>query len=587
MELLLGAAAVVLLCLFLVFLIKAQRLQSDVARSARRIAALTQENAHNLEMFEADKAQIRGNAQASISEAEKLVDAQIVDLKQQSERVRAHYESEARKIQLAADEGLSQAKKELAALKKYESLIVSEDEVRRQLEAAIQEATAVRREANSLLEESRRAGADERSKLSQRAKELHAESEARLSRATKEAGRIVEDAHRRAKEIAGDAYTALRERDSLDQAVKAIRNVVEGYGDRYVIPTRSLLDDLSSDFGHTEAGESLRLAREHSRRMVEQGQAADCAYAEANRRETAIRFVVDAFNGRVDAILSRVRHDNVGTLEQEIRDAFALVNLNGKAFRDAKVLTDYLESRLSELKWAVVVQELKLKEREEQRRIQEQIREEEKVRRELERAIKDAEDEEAAIRKAMEKARQEVAEANAGERAKLEKQLAELSLRLVEAEAKEQRALSMAQQTRSGNVYIISNIGAFGEDVFKIGMTRRLEPLDRIKELSDASVPFEFDVHAMIKTDDAPKLENDLHTAFEGSRMNMVNYRKEFFRIPLDKLRAFVAQRGETVSFTMVADAHEYRESLAIKRMTPEEREIYRLRIRERIEEKV
>ena len=116
--------------------------------------------------------------------------------------------------------------------------------------------------------------------------------------------------------------------------------------------------------------------------MVEKGHAADCDYAEANRRETAIRFVIDAFNGRVDAILSRSRHDNYGTRAQEIRDAFAMVNHNGEAFRNARVLPSYLNARLAELKLAVVVHELWLKEREEQRRIKEQMREEEKARRE-------------------------------------------------------------------------------------------------------------------------------------------------------------------------------------------------------------
>src|SRR5205807_4923165 len=140
--------------------------------------------------------------------------------------------------------------------------------------------------------------------------------------------------------------------------VQALWNVTEGYGDRYVIPSRSVLDELASDFGNTEAGEALKSAREHSRRMVEQKQAATCKYEEVDRRERANRFVVDAFNGRVDAILSRTKHDNYGTLEQEIRDAFSIVNLNGLAFRDAHILPAYLDARLAELKWAVVVHEL-------------------------------------------------------------------------------------------------------------------------------------------------------------------------------------------------------------------------------------
>ena len=354
--------------------------------------------------------------------------------------------------------------------------------------------------------------------------------------------------------------------------MKAIHNVIEGYGDRYIIPTHSLLDDLASDFGHTAAGEALRAAREQSRRMVTQGQAAACDYVETSRRETAIRFVTDAFNGRVDAILSRVKHDNFGTLEQEIRDSFSLVNLNGEAFRDARVLPTYRDARIAELRWAAIVQELRLKEREEQRRIQDQIREEEKARRDFERAMQEAAKEEETIRKAMAKAQAEIASASAQEREKFEARLAELGQKLADAEAKNQRALSMAQQTRSGHVYIISNIGSFGEGVLKIGMTRRLEPDDRVKELGDASVPFSFDVHAMIRSDDAPSLERLLHQQFDTFRVNKVNYRKEFFRVPIQRLREFVIEKSLEASFTMTAEAREYRETLAYEQMAPEER---------------
>ena len=209
--------------------------------------------------------------------------------------------------------------------------------------------------------------------------------------------------------------------------------------------------------------------------------------------------MTDAFNGKVDTILADVRHDNLGTLEQKIRDAFLLVNQSGRAFRNARALPEYLEARLEELRWAVVAQELKLKEREQQRLIKERIREEERAQREFEKARKDAEKEEEMLRRAMEKARQDIEKSSDAERAKYEAKLLELSARLQSAEEKNQRALSMAQQTKSGHVYIISNLGSFGEHVYKIGMTRRLEPLDRVRELGDASVPFEFDVHAMIR----------------------------------------------------------------------------------------
>lgn len=573
-----ASLAALFLGLFVVSLLKSKRLEKLVVQRDEEVAAAKQELERARRRYESEALRIRNEAQASVADAQNLVDQQLAEMKQESERVRQHYENETRQSQSAGDALVSKIIRDFEPLRKYEGLGDAEAEAQRLLADALKEATALRAEAQSLLEQSRTAAAEERSQASRKVREIRAQADALLDRATRDAGRIVEEAHKRAEAIAGDAYTALRDKERLEQAAKAIRNVIEGYGDRYIIPTRSMVDDLASDFGHTEAGASLTAARGQTRRMVEEGQAADCEYAETNRRETAIRFVIDAFNGRVDAILTRTKHDNYGTLEQEIRDAFSLVNQNGKAFRDARILQAYLDARLAELKWAGVVQELRRREREEQRRIKEQMREEEKARREYERAVREAEEEEEADRKALEKARLEVAHASAEQKAKLEGQIAELSLRLAEAEAKKQRALSMAEQTRRGTVYIISNIGSFGEGVFKIGMTRRLEPEDRIKELSDASVPFEFDVHAMIPSDDAPKLENRLQTEFDDLRINKVNFRKEFFRLPLERLRSFLAVNGIEASFTLIAEAHEYRETQALGKMTPAEREKYHLR---------
>ncbi len=162
--------------------------------------------------------------------------------------------------------------------------------------------------------------------------------------AQRDATRIHRQAEENAQQLAGEAYQALSQKRELEHTVQSIKNIIEEYGDRYIVPTHSLLDELAADFGHLAAGESLRIARENSRRMVEEGAAATCEYSEAARRDTAIRFVVDAFNGKVDAILSRLRNDNYGTLEQEIRDAFKVVNLNGEAFRNARILEPCYES---------------------------------------------------------------------------------------------------------------------------------------------------------------------------------------------------------------------------------------------------
>lgn len=213
---------------------------------------------------------------------------------------------------------------------------------------------------------------------------------------------------------------------------------------------------------------------------------------------------------------------------------------------------------------------LRDKEREEQRALREQMREEEKARKEYERAIKEAAKEEETLRKAMEKAQAQVAAANDAQRAALESKLQELQARLHEAEERNQRALLMAQQTRNGHVYVISNIGSFGEQVFKIGMTRRLEPKDRIRELGDASVPFEFDVHAMIFSDDAPTLEKTLHRHFLKQQVNKVNPRKEFFRVDLSSIRQELEQLGIETHWTMKAEAEEYRATLQLERQIAE-----------------
>lgn len=386
-----------------------------------------------------------------------------------------------------------------------------------------------------------------------------------VSNATLDAKLIVEQADKKAQEIAGDAYKAMQNASEFEKTAKAMKNIIEGYGDKYLIPTYSLLDDLAEEFEHLEAGEKLKSAREKTRLMIKNKTSAKCDYVETNRKETAINFILDAFNGKVDSILSKVKKDNYGTLEQKIKDAYQVVNNNGKAFRNAVITPEYLNSRIDELKWAVIAQELKWEEQEEQRRIKEQIREEEKARRDFEKAIKEAQKEEETLKKLIEKAQKEVAQASEEQKSKYEERLRELEGKLKIAEDKNQRAISMAQQTKSGNVYIISNIGSFGENVYKIGMTRRLEPIDRVRELGDASVPFEFDVHSMIFSDNAPGLERQLHKKFLRLQMNKVNPRKEFFKVTLAEIKAEVENMNINAKWTMTAEARQFKESLVIE----------------------
>ncbi|HDL7645865.1 TPA: DUF4041 domain-containing protein [Yersinia enterocolitica] len=375
---------------------------------------------------------------------------------------------------------------------------------------------------------------------------------------------LINDAKEQAKQIAGSAYEAKELAEKYQSVANAMKNKIKGYGDEWIVPNLSVLDDLAEEYSFKEAGSELKKARELTRTLMRTEKAATCQYVEANRRNTAINFVLDAFNGKVDSVLAKVKHNNYGKLSQEIKDAFSLVNFNGGAFRDAKITDTFLQARLNELKWAVAVNELIQMEKEEQRQIKEQLREEERARREYEKAIKDAEKEEKLIQQAIEQATKNLQAANDEQRVALERQLEELQKKYEEAEAKNQRAISMAQQTRAGHVYIISNIGSFGENVFKIGMTRRLEPMDRVKELGDASVPFSFDVHAMIYSEDAPSLENELHKEFKESQVNKVNPRKEFFNVSLSEIKALIDSMNIETHWTLKAEAHEYRESLAL-----------------------
>lgn len=501
-----------------------------------RLAA-RQTLAAQVQSQEQHAAQLAAALHAAQIEAESLAPYRgIRDLDAEMQKLRRDAESELAAAHEQAAQIISTAQAEAAHAAEQARLAVAE---------ASDRATEIKREAAVA------------------AKARSDAAEQRAAEASAMAAKLIEDAKTRAEEIAGDAYRALERSEFLAATVKALENTIRGYGDKYLIPTYSILDELGEAYSHTEAGQQLRKARDYTKLLVQQGRAANCEYVEAIRRETAIRFAIDAFNGRVDSILSRSNSDNLGTLAQQIRDAYALVAHHGAAFRNARVTDEYLNARLEELRWAVAAQALREQEREEQRRIREQIREEEKARREIERALKEAAKEEEVIRRAMEKAQAQAAHANAEQRVRFEQQLRDLEERLHEAEVKNQRALSMAQQTKAGHVYVISNVGSFGENVYKVGMTRRLEPLDRIRELGDASVPFGFDVHALIWSDDAPRLETWLHRRFVQMQINKVNPRKEFFRVGLAELRKEIEAQGLQTSWTMAADAAEYRESLA------------------------
>lgn len=210
-------------------------------------------------------------------------------------------------------------------------------------------------------------------------------------------------------------------------------------------------------------------------------------------------------------------------------------------------------------------------EREAQAFARQRLREEQQRAKELEQAEaqrEQAEAERQAAQRALARAVDEAVGQQTEKVLFLQRQLAEVEAKLAE---RTERAISLAQLTKVGHVYVISNIGSFGEGVFKIGLTRREKPMDRVLELGDASVPFPFDVHMMIKSENAPELEHQLHKHFARHQVNKVNPRKEFFRIGLAEIAKTVERLHGRIEYTAKAEARQYHESLTMK---PEDQEM-------------
>ena len=276
------------------------------------------------------------------------------------------------------------------------------------------------------------------------------------------------------------------------------------------------------------------------------------------------KLMLRAFNGDCDAAIAKVKYDNVRRLETRISKSWDAINKLGKTKR-ASISKSYHELKLAELQLVHEHREKVYEEKAEQRRIKEQMREEERALREVEKAQKEAEKDEARHQKALEEARQELADSTGKQHDKLEALVMRLETELSEAIDRKAKSIARAQFTKSGHVYVLSNVGSFGERVYKIGMTRRSEPLDRVYELGDASVPFRFDVHAMIYCENAPALESTLHREFAHRRVNKVNTRREFFQVTLDEIRQAVAKHHGITTFVTVPEAEEYRKTRAME----------------------
>ena len=277
-----------------------------------------------------------------------------------------------------------------------------------------------------------------------------------------------------------------------------------------------------------------------------------------------IKQILRCFNDECDMLISKVKFNNATAFIEKIRRSYdALNKMNSK--NAVSISYEYLELKVQELQLAYEYARKKQEEKEEQRRIREQMREEARLQKEIEEARKDIEKEQKHYMNALLKLDKQLGECDEVEKevllekkSEIERHLSDLDIAIKDIDYRE-------ANKRAGYVYIISNIGSFGENVYKIGMTRRLDPIERVDELGDASVPFKFDVHAMIFSDDAPTLETALHHAFENKKVNMINGRREFFNVTLEEIEEVVkANYDKTVEFVKIPQAEQYRESQKI-----------------------
>lgn len=349
-------------------------------------------------------------------------------------------------------------------------------------------------------------------------------------------------------------------REALEKDICALTAELTNLQQESLVQATKVADysELRSD----EIKNALTLLQNREAEAVKSGEAVK-ANGRQSQQKTQEKQILRCFNAECAGLIAGVSIKNADRCRERIAKSFETIN---RIFLPdgVQISPSYLSMKLDELSLVYQFMVKQEEEKEQRRAIREQMVEEEKVRREIEREKQKIEKEEAQfsneIKKLMsymQKAKDEV------EKKLYIDKINELEEKLKVLEADKENVLQREQNTRAGFVYIISNIGSFGEDVFKIGMTRRLEPMDRIAELSSASVPFPFDVHAMIFSEDAPALEAVLHQHFDQQRVNRVNPRKEFFRVNLDEIKKVVLENhNATVQFVDIPDAVEYRETL-------------------------
>ena len=369
---------------------------------------------------------------------------------------------------------------------------------------------------------------------------------------------------------------------NLDKKIKDLNSQLVNVSDEIMYEDYGLYKPRY-DFANSSAYKGkLSEVRSNQKEMIKNGDAGtifnpmtlDGSEAKGrSMQKKNIKQLVRSFNGECEAAINKVTKSNIEMIEKRITRSFEQLNKLNES-NGVRLTANYLDSKLDE---AHIALEYALKKEQEKELLREQRqreKEERQAQREYAQERAKYEKDEMHFQQAKDLLQNKINNSKSDvEIESLKRKLADLQDKISDIQAKKVKLSDRAENPTAGYVYIISNIGSFGQNVYKIGVTRRLDPMDRINELSSASVPFKFDVHALIFTDDAYKLETELHEYFDKERVNKVNKRKEFFRLNIDEIKQILSKHKElTFDFHEIPDAPEYRDTLLIEKKMQESR---------------
>lgn len=393
-----------------------------------------------------------------------------------------------------------------------------------------------------------------------------------LDQTISEKDAVVQDIITKANEKAQGTLSKIQEEiAALDQELREKKESLIELDEEILLQEFALYKPQYEFANSDEYKQALDQIREKQKFLIKSNLAAseytnwtvDGSVAKGRKMVSDIKkLLLRAFNGECEHLTKNVKYNNFDSYKKRIESARTAISRLGKTVGIA-IYDDYYDLKIQELHLAFEYQQKKQEEKERQKEIRAQEREEAKLQKEIEEARKKIEKEKTHYTNALEAAQHQLAITdNDAEREELNKKIAEIENQMTEIDKNLSDIDYREANQRAGYVYVISNIGSFGTDIYKIGMTRRLDPTERVDELGDASVPFNFDIHAMIFSDDAPKLETALHHAFEDKKLNMINTRREFFHVSLDEIERVVKENFDgTVEFVKIPDAEQYRES--------------------------